>query len=60
MLQKEQKRAKFDPLRPIGEKIRWRAANGEKDGTIEGYEPLGYSVRLDNGKHVIVPEESIR
>jgi len=45
--------------RSIGEQIAWRTLNSIKTGVIEAKRDYGYLVRLDNGKCVIVHENSI-
>ena len=40
-------------------RINWRSANKVFSGMVEGEHPLGWIVRLDSGKKVIVNEESI-
>lgn len=45
--------------RSIGEQIAWKTLNSIKTGVIEAKRDYGYLVRLDNGKCVIVHENSI-
>lgn len=45
--------------RSIGEQIAWRTLNSIKTGVIEEKRDYGYLVCLDNGKRVIVHENSI-
>ena len=40
-------------------KVTWRGLNKNLSGEIVGQHPLGYLVKLDNGKYVIVHPESI-
>lgn len=42
-----------------GERISWRTLNGTMSGVIEDEQELGYLVRLDNGKYVIVDSKSM-
>lgn len=44
----------------VGDRITWEAVNGPKSGFISEETPLGYMVLLDNGKCVIVHENSIK
>ena len=37
-----------------GERISWDTVHGEASGIVESEAPLGWYVRLDNGKYVIV------
>jgi hypothetical protein len=41
----------------IGGRVSWRTANGFASGTITEEHPLGWKVRLDNGKYMIVWDE---
>lgn len=40
-------------------RISWRGINKIYSGTIVGTHDLGFLVRLDNGKHVVIDENSI-
>ena len=40
-------------------RISWRTLNGIHSGVIVAEDELGYLVRLDNGKYVIVNQKSI-
>lgn len=54
------RRTFFSDMAKIGERISWMTVNGKSPGVIEKKTELGHFVRLDNGKAVIVHEESIR
>lgn len=43
-----------------GERVTWMAVNGPRSGVLEAKMPTGYLVRLDNGKCVIVHQNSIK
>jgi len=45
--------------RNIGERISWEGVSRFLSGEITGFHKHGYMVRLDNGKYVVVAEESI-
>ena len=45
--------------RNIGERISWEGVSRVISGEITGFHKYGYIVLLDNGKCVIVAEESI-
>ena len=40
-------------------RISWRTLNGISSGVIEAENELGYLVKQDNGKYVIVNQKSI-
>ena len=42
-----------------GDRASWKTANGIRTGVLVGKHPLGWIVRLDNGKIVIVHRKSI-
>lgn len=47
------------PLRQIGETISWNGPSRVHSGEIVGFHKLGYIVRLENQKSVVVSESSI-
>lgn len=42
-----------------GDKASWKTVNGTRSGALVGKHRLGWIVRLDNGKIVIVHRKSI-
>lgn len=44
----------------IGDRVTWETVNGPRSGIVEDKRTLGYLVRLDSGKCVIVNEKSIK
>lgn len=46
-------------MRSIGDRVSWRGVSRVISGEITGFHPKGYIVSLDNGKYVIVAEQSI-
>lgn len=46
-------------MRQIGDRVSWNGVSRVFSGEITGFHQTGYVVLLDNGKCVIVAEESI-
>ena len=44
----------------IGDRVTWETVNGPSTGIVEDKRTLGYLVRLDSGKCVIVHPNSLR
>ena len=44
----------------VGERIYWKGANRIETGVVESEEGERYTVRLDNGKYVIVNKASAK
>ena len=43
-----------------GTQVNWRGVNRTETGVVISKEEMGYLVKLNNGRAVIVPEESIK
>lgn len=42
----------------VGERIEWKTAVGVASGIIESEHPVGWYVRLDNGRYVVISDVS--